>query len=140
MREYPPKRPGLCVCCGDEVYEVRQTVTDPDSPLHGTPVRLGPMLERGCQIELLMSDGSEASIACCLDCAGAITPADYQRIWETCIDAADFYSRGRSTNERAFLLRQQMAVWPIALVRKRRESPGAWGVPTGPGGLVIDRR
>lgn len=135
-RAYPAKRPGSCVCCGTETYEIRERVTDPDSPLHGTPSRLGPMLEQGCQIEFLMSDGSEASIACCLDCALEIRPPDYQRIWQTCIDAADFYARGRSTNERVYLLRQQMAVWPIALVRKRREGAPWRGQP----GLVIDRR
>ena len=130
---FPPKRPGLCVCCGSDVYEIRQRVTDPDSPFHGWPASLGPMLESGTQIELLMSDGSTASIACCLDCAGTVTPADYQRIWETCVDAADVSMRGRPRNERIALLRQQIAVWPIALVRKRREAPVPWG-------LVVDRR
>lgn len=128
------KRPGCCVLCDTEIYEVFQYVTD-EGPRFGFPARLGPMLDRGCQLEFLLSDGSEASIACCIECAATLTPADYQRIWTICCDATAFYAQvaGWTDNARRRALWAQIQVWPIALLRKRREGPL-------PGQLVIDRR
>ena len=132
---YPPKRPGQCVCCGDLIYEVRQTVADPTSPLFGTPARVGAMLVQGTQLEFLMSDGSEADIACCIGCAQELTPTEYGRVWEACVDAADASARraGRSENVRRAQVGHLMSLLPVALLRKRREGAD-------PQTLVVDRR
>ena len=130
---FGPKRAGCCLGCGEAVYEVKQTWEE--GPLAGSPRRLGPMLEHGCQVELLMSDGSEADITFCVTDATAITPDDLPAIWSACLDHLDLVLQlsGKSDNERRAHVAAAMRAYPVAILRKRRE-----GVV--PGMLVIDRR
>lgn len=130
---FGPKRAGCCLACGEAVYEVKQTWQE--GPLAGSPRRLGPMLENGCQVELLMSDGSEADIACCVECAGRVTPDELPAIWSACLDHLQLVLSlsGKSENEQRALVAAAMRVYPVALLRKRREGVMA-------GHLVVDRR
>lgn len=127
------KRAGCCACCLEPVYEVRQTLDKPGHPLDGHPIRLGAMLEHGTQIELLLSDGSEADVAFCLPCAMNLTPEMYPRLWRLCLDRMEIALglAGRSDNERLAAMAKFDAVWPMAIVRKRREAEGM---------LAVDRR
>ena len=126
------KQLGLCTGCETECYRILERY--PDGPLIGQPSRVGRMTEDGCQVELLLSDGTEAAITCCRECAKALTPADYQILWEACMDRAlvSFTAAGLSPNDRAMQMRQAATKYPIALLRRRRESHEA-------GRLVIDR-
>ena len=130
---FGPKRAGRCLACQVDVYEVKQTWEE--GPLAGSPRRLGQMLENGCQVELLMSDGSEADITFCIDDANAITPADLPAIWAACLDHLDLVLQlsGKSDNERRAHVAAAMRVYPVAILRKRREG-------TQPGMLMVDRR
>ena len=60
LREKPCRRCAICEGLDHHWLD--------DCDETGEPTRLGPMKENGCQIELLMSDGTEADIACCVDC------------------------------------------------------------------------
>ena len=126
-RLFPSKRPGCCICCSTEVYTVHARDDD------GRPTRLGPMLETGCQVEFLMSDGSEADIACCVDCARTLAPEDYLPLWRGVVDANARALAHRPKNEQRRLLAASMRVWPVALKLCRREDQAA-------GRLVVDRR
>lgn len=125
------KKPGCCLGCGEEVREVREYFED--GPLVGMPRRCGPYTEHGVQAEFLMSDGSEADITFCLDCANQIMPEDYQPIWEACLDLTDKVLSGRHANERKARLAESTKLWPVALLRCRREDPALRE-------MVVDRR
>ncbi len=127
------KRAGCCTCCGEPVYEIKAFRADSGHPLDGHPVRVGPMLDHGTQVEFLLSDGSEIDVAMCFDCATSLRPAMYQRLWRACIDRQRIAMElaGKSPNEIAVALARLEAVWPIGLLRKRREAEGM---------LVVDRR
>ena len=106
---------GCCTRCDEPMYEIRETHPG------GRPKKLGPMLESGTQVEFLLSDGSEVALSFCRPCADALTPADYQPIWERVIAAADPTHPGGAP-----LLRTK---WPVAQVRRRREvAPGVVGM------------
>lgn len=130
---YPPKWPACCLCCRTPAYEVLVTRDQPGHPLDGAPKRRGAMLDAGTQVEFLMSDGAEADITFCTTCAANIEPAHYQPIWRACIAAAEVQLRlaGKSDNERVAALAALMAIWPMALVRRRHEAEGT---------LTVDRR
>lgn len=130
---YPLKKNASCLCCGEPTFEVRDVYLE--GPLAGTPRRVGRMLDTGTQVEFLMSDGSEADISFCLPCVDSLRPEHYQAVWTACLDRAElsFTLSGHSPNQRKILMAQLMAVWPVALLRKRRE-----GVEDRT--LVIDRR
>lgn len=128
------KRLGCCLCCAEPIYEVRETRDQPEHPLHGHPTRLGPMLEHGTQVTLLMSDGSEADVSFCLPCATHLTPATYQRAWLACVERGDLSAQvmRRSPNARVVAYARALAVWPMAVVRWRRVNEE--------GRAVLDRR
>lgn len=129
-----PKRAGSCLCCGEAAYQI--LAVHPDGhPLAGHPSRVGPMLPDSVQVSFLMSDGSESDITFCLDCARALTPAHYPRVWDRVIDATDrmVTLANRRPVERRLLLRPQMAIYPIAILHWRRESREL-------NRLVMDRR
>jgi hypothetical protein len=127
------KKLGSCICCGDEIFHVLEYDRRPDSPLLNHPIRVGPMKEHGTQIEFLLSDGSQADISCCVDCAAAIRPEDYQTIWQAVIDRAVISLRDRPANERRRLLAQYTRIFPLALLAWRRPH-GDWPQ------MVLDRR
>lgn len=126
------KAAGCCTCCREEIYEVYDRWTD--GPLAGHPRRLGPMLEHGTQVEVLLSDGSTADIAMCLPCAQALVPEAYSALWRACVRRQNLSLQlaGRSANERKVAHAHLARLWPLALLRRRRE--------VGDGVLGMDRR
>lgn len=130
---YPLKRNGSCLCCGTPVYRVIEVWQD--GPLEGTPRRVGKQLDVGTQVTFQMSDGSEADVSFCIDCAPAVRPAHYRTIWEACLDreALGLRLAGRSANERTAAMARGLKLFPVARVRRRRESEE-------PGMLMVDRR
>ena len=124
-----PKRAGCCLCCGDATYTILGTTLD------GTPNRLGPMLPDGVQVTFLMSDGTEADVTFCVACARALRPADYPRVWDRVVDAVDHAAARaqRRPVERRLLVRPYLTLWPLAILRWRRESAEL-------SRLVVDRR
>ena len=127
------KRAGCCCCCAEPVYAVLEVMTD--GPLTGHPRRLGPQLDAGTQVEFLLSDGSEADVSFCLVCAAHLTPADYQKVWECVIDRAllAFRVAGRAATEQRMAVESYRRIFPIAVVRWRREGREI-------NRLVVDRR
>ena len=121
---YPVKTAGRCFCCRTPVFEILEEFSD-SHPLTGHPSRLGAPLDCGTQIELLMSNGAEADIAFCIDCARKVQPEHLWSIWETCIDRADlsFRAAGRSENERRSAVKANMDLWPVGLLRCRVYDP-----------------
>lgn len=128
-----PKQLGRCPCCGTECYEILECHVG--GPLDGHPKSLGPQRECGTQIEFLLSDGTEADITCCIDCAGRLLPQDYQSIWEAIIDRVDLSCRlaKQSENERRRAVAQYTRIWPVALLRCRVVDPET-------NSLRVDRR
>ena len=127
------KRLGCCTLCETEVYEVKEYLDRPDSPRHGHPCRLGPLLENGTQVVFQMSDGSEAAITFCVPCAGPLTAADYPGIWQIVCESNAISLAGRPRNEQIELQQRCQALYPVALLCWRREDPEA-------GRLTMDRR
>ena len=122
-KTFEPKRLGCCVCCGAECYQVLGV--QETGPLAGHPNRLGPMLECGVQVEFLLSDGSEADVTCCVECAKTLTPEDYQRVWETCLARGiqSFEVAGRPRREMLAAMLPLFQLWPVAVKLWRREAP-----------------
>lgn len=117
------KKPGCCTSCGTDIYEVRDYWTE--GPFTGEPRRVGRMKDNGTQLVFRLSDGSEADISCCLDCAGTVTAADYPAIWRRVIDRELFQSQAAHRSERE--TRQAVAhlegLFIVGLLRRRREHP-----------------
>lgn len=126
--ELKPKMAGGCLSCGTECYTVLERNTE------GLPTILGSQLECGTQVEFLLSNGSEAGVTFCLDCANALTPADYGLVWQTCLEANLRVLARRPRNQIIAALNSYGPLWIVAKVRKRRES----GQPDRQ--LVVDRR
>lgn len=131
---FGPKKLGCCLACGKEVYQVLGYFTE--GPLDGHPNRVGPMLTAdkievpdqqavGVQVEFLLSDGTEADVAFCRDCAAALTPADYYPAWEACIARGmlgfEIERRPRGEMLRAMVPTAQL--WPVAVMLWRKEAP-----------------
>ncbi len=130
---YPLKAAGRCLCCGEDVYEVRHVRDDPEHPLDGQPVRLGPQRESGTQVAFLLSNGSEVAISFCCACADAIRPEHYRALWRACVLRADvsLALAGRRVTERRVVWARSLATYPIAQLRRRHEVDGL---------LALDRR
>lgn len=130
---FGPKKVACCLCCQQECFHV-YAYDKNEGPMKGHPVRVGPQLECWTQIEFLLSDGTEADITFCIDCAKKVKPEHYQVIWGACIDRFNmgFSISNRSANERKAGLLHLMRIYPIALLRLRRVDQE--------GRLVVDRR
>ena len=131
---FPPKRLACCLGCGREVYQIISYHTE--GPLAGHPNRVGPMLtpERiddparqgvGVQVEFLMSDGAEADVAFCVDCAAALTPDDYQPAWEACVARGllSYEVAGRPVQEMRRAMLPMAQLWPVAVTLWRKQIP-----------------
>jgi hypothetical protein len=132
---FGPKMPGHCLACKQAVYEILEVRVEPGHPMDGWPLRMGRPLDHQTQIELLMSDGSEADILFCLACAKKVTAVDYMAIWQACIEANDLVLSvaGRSENERKMHRAKMMAIWPVTVGLLRRHDATT-------GLLIVDRR
>lgn len=130
---FGPKKAGCCLACGVEVYEVREYWGE--GLLAGHPRRLGRMQEHGTQVTFLLSDGSEADVTFCIDCALRLEPEDYAAAWEACVERTDLSARvaSWSPNQRTAAIAHLMGLWPVAVVRRRREGAE-------PQTLIMDRR
>ena len=127
-------RTGCCLCCTGPVFEVYQVRDAPGHPLDGHPRRVGPMLESGTQVEVLLNDGSYADLAFCRPCADEFRPETYRRAWLALVERGDVSLRlaGRSETARRAARAAMLSQWPVATLRRRRV--GEEGIP------VVDRR
>lgn len=128
MMTFGPKVAGACLGCGKPCYAVLQIDTQT-----GRPLAIGAAEEHQTQIEFLLSDGSEADVTFCLECAGEVRPEHYPAIWRACIDAFAAELGGRSPNERTAKLAAYQQKWIVGQLRKRRHDPES-------GQIVVDRR
>lgn len=120
---------GACLCCGTPCYAILQA-----DPSTGRPLVLGAAEEHQTQVEFLLSDGSEADITFCIECAAKLEPEHYPAIWRACVEAFEAELAGRSRNERIAKLLSYTKKWILARLRHRRHDPSA------PGRICIDRR
>lgn len=133
-----PLRTACCACCGLAVFAILETIVG--GPRAGEAARIGPMLEGGTQVELVMNDGSIAHCAMCVACATNLTPDTLLKLWDTNVARTDELARlaGRREPIRRALVREVARKFPVGVVRWRRQDPAMLGVV--PDGLVIDRR
>jgi len=120
---YPVKQTGRCCCCLTDCHEIRAVFTD--GPLAGHPSRVGPQLDCGTQVEFLLSDGSEADVTFCFDCATRLQPAHYQALWQACGDRLELSLRGQGRRPQEITMARAAwdAHWPVAVLRCRKELP-----------------
>lgn len=126
-----PKRAGHCVACGEATYEITERIEPSGTRLE--TLTLGRMLDSGTQVECLMSDGSCVHIDMCVGCAMRLEPEDYLAAWEAILDRTEVYAQRRRPNERQRAIQHLARLWPMAVLRWRRQDPTT-------GALVIDRR
>lgn len=87
--------PGLCLRCQTPVREILATFKDGSGPLAGTPSRVGDLLEHGTRVRFLTASGTYVDLEFCVDCANALTPADFPAIWEAVLEYEDAVGRHR---------------------------------------------
>lgn len=119
---FADKRPGCCTRCETPVYEIADNGA------------VGRMTDRGTQVEFLLSDGTECDVTFCNDCAAGLALEDFGPMWDAVLAATARELAERPLDERARLTMPLMRVWPLAILRRRRESPES------PGVMVLDRR
>ena len=132
------KLAGCCVCCQAPTFAVLETFAD--GPRAGEPRRLGPMLETGTQVEIMLNDGSVAHFDACLKCAANVKPEHLWDIWQTHVARTDEFARlaGRRDNQRRAMVRAEARKYPVGVTRWRRQDANMLGLV--PDGLVVDRR
>ena len=116
------KRPGCCTRCETPVYEI------------GPNGAVGRMTDLGTQVEFLLSDGTECDVTFCTTCAAALSPGDFGAVWDAVLDATGRELADRHPTERVMKTIPMTRIWPLAILRRRRESPEQ------PGVMVLDRR
>ena len=128
---FGPKRAGHCLACGEATYEIRERQEPSGTTLE--VLKLGAMLEHGTQVEFLMSDGSCVHLDVCVDCASRLQPEDYLDAWDAVLDRTEEVTRDHRPNERLRAIRHLARLWPMAVLRWRRQDPTT-------GRLLVDRR
>lgn len=128
-----PKRPGMCLACGEPVRVVVSEYPA-DHPLAGYATRLGPFLDTMSECEFLLSDGATTHITFCVTCAPQIGPEHFGTIWRCVLDCEEVYARAArvSENSRKLRLASLMRLFIVALLFRRRKGEGVE--------RVIDRR
>lgn len=118
MSLYPPRRPGHCWRCGTMVIEVLEWHVGPDKNATDQPARLGGNLPNFTQQEMVLSGppgnphvGSIIDVDLCLDCAEALTPAEYPLLMDALMRGWRDFMRPRSTNERTQQMWQYSQLW-----------------------------
>lgn len=126
------KQAGRCLCCAQDCYEVREVWTE--GPLTGHPRRLGPQLDHATQVTFVLTDGSQADVTFCDDCARALEPAHYRALWLRIVERQDLSLTiaGRGDNDRRLSRTALLEKYPVGVVGRRRE--------VGDGQLGVDRR
>ena len=124
---------GHCLACCDAVYEVREAWPE-GHPLAGQPRLLGKPLDTATQVRFLLSNGTTADVTFCVPCAEMLAPEDFWPCWVACVDRQDLALQlaGRSEPVRRAERLKGLAVFPLAIVGRRRASPD--GLP------MLDRR
>lgn len=87
------KKPGCCTLCEKEVFEVKQRFTE--APLERWPRFVGRPAEEAMRLTFTLSDGSEADITFCRECAKTAHDR-FDEIWRICTDAAWFENENRA--------------------------------------------
>ena len=128
---FGPKRAGHCLACGEPTFEIRERIEPSGTRLE--TLKLGPMLETGTQVEFLLSDGSSAHLDFCVEDAMRLQPEDYLAAWDAVLDRTEELATALRPNERQRAIQQAARLWPIAVLRWRRQDPST-------GQVVIDRR
>lgn len=133
-----PKTFGCCCCCSAPVYDVLERFVS--GPCVGEASRLGAMEAHGTQVEIMLSDGSVAHFDFCVECATRLRPEDLWAVWDTHVARTDDFARqaGRRDNQRRAMVRAAARVFPVGVLRWRRQDREKIGLV--PDGLVIDRR
>ena len=129
---------GCCCCCSTPTFEIRETFVE--GLRAGEARRVGPMLPDGTQVEIMLSDGSACHFDFCVACATNLRPDDLWKVWDTNVQRTDEFCRiaGRREPQRRAIVRAAARVFPLGVVRWRRQDQDMIGVV--PDGLVIDRR
>lgn len=132
------KLTACCCCCSTPVYDIPETFAK--GPQAGEAARVGLMQAHGTQVEILLSNGSVCHFDFCVDCATNLRPEDLWAVWETNVARTDELARlaGRRDNQRRAVVRAAARLWPVGVVRWRRQDREMVGVV--PDGLVIDKR
>lgn len=132
------KLAACCACCQTPTYDILETFAE--GPRAGEARRIGWMLETGTQVELMLNDGSIATFELCTDCAPNLKPEHLLKLWDTNVTRVAELARlaGRQDAQQRALVRQVARVYPVGVVRWRRQDRELLGVV--PDGLVIDRR
>lgn len=128
---FTTKKPGHCLACGEPTFEIREHAEATAETRERW--RLGAMLDSGTQVEFLLSDGTCAHLDMCVDCATALQPEDYLAAWDAVLDRTAERLRDARPNERRRKLGRLARVWPMAVLRWRRQDPAT-------GRIVVDRR
>lgn len=134
------KLTGCCACCQQPVYDILETFAA--GPCAGEAARVGLMQEHGTQVELMLSDGSICHFDFCVDCATNLQPEHLLDLWETHVRRTDEFARiaGRRNVQRRAIVRAAARVFPVGVVRWRRQDRELATLRAVPDGLVIDRR
>lgn len=132
------KLTGCCLCCSSPTYDVLETFAE--GPRAGEPSRLGLMTPEGTQVEIMLSDGSVAHFDFCVECATKLIPENLAAVWDTHVARTDECARlaGRRDNQRRAMVRAAARVFPVGVIRWRRQDRELIGAV--PDGLVIDKR
>ena len=127
-----------CVCCGTPTYDILETFTA--GPCAGEAARVGLMQEHGTQVEMMLSDGSVCHFDFCQPCAANLQPEYLWAVWDRHVARTDEFARiaGRRDNQRRAIVRAPARLFPVGVMRWRRQDRDLVGVA--PDGLVIDRR
>lgn len=129
-----------CACCGGPVFDVLETIAE--GPLAGQPARIGLMNDAGTQVEVMLSNGSIAHVAMCVPCATNLQPESLLPLWQTNIARTDAMARiaGKRDSQRRAEVRRVARLYPVGVIRWRRQDRDLAVSRAVPDGLVIDRR
>ena len=135
-----PKVFACCACCGEPTYDIRETIAE--GPLAGQPARVGLMLETVTQVELMLSDGSVCHVDLCITCATDLRPEHLLALWETNVRCTDEMAKiaGKRDSQRRAEVRRAARLYPVGVVKWRRQDRDLAMTRAVPDGLVIDRR
>ncbi len=91
------------------------------------------MSDTGTQVEFLMSDGACVHLDFCVECAMRLGPDDYLNAWDAVLDRTEEHAQRMRPNERQRGIQHLARLWPMAVLRWRRQDPTT-------GALMVDRR
>lgn len=131
---------GRCCCCSTDVYDVLETFAE--GPCAGENARVGLMKDDGTQVEVMLSDGSVAHFDMCVSCAMNLQPEYLLAMWDTHVRRTDDFARlaKKRDAQRRAEVRAAARVYPVGVIKWRRQDRELAMQRAVPDGLVIDRR